>query len=399
MANKIRGRNEGSLYLRDNGHWRAQVSHQGQRISRDFPIKAEAQGWLRQMQNELARGFDYMGSKTLLADYLDAWIQSCQLSLRPNTVKNYKSNIRNHIKPHIGKICLKDLKTSTIEGFYAALLTNGVGVRTIRHTHSTLHRAFERAVEQGLLIRNPAHNANLPRMKHNEMQVWDETQIGIFLVAAKDSPNEALFHLAIVTGMRQGELIGLKWSDLQWTSGSLYIKRQVQYVPGESWSFVEPKTQAGRRTIKVGESTLHILRIQQENLRHKKTALAERWQDYDLMFPSSVGSPIHPSNLRLDFNRVLENAGLPKIRFHDLRHTAASLMLNHNVPILVASKRLGHSKPSVTLDIYGHLYQEMQGEAARIMDELVTSVQIEIPVKKPNVRFGHPARFDDEQQD
>jgi integrase len=279
--------------------------------------------------------------------------------------------------------------TPIIEGFYATLLSNGIGVRAIRHTHATLHRALERAVEQGLLVRNPAHKATLPRIKHTEMQVWDETQIVNFLVAAKDSPNEALYHLAIVTGMRQGELLGLKWSDIQWTSGTLYIKRQVQQVAGQGWGFEEPKTQAGKRTIKVGETTLHMLRIQQENIRHNKDAMGKRWQDNDLIFPSSVGSPLHPSNLRLDFNRVQQNAGLPKIRFHDLRHTAASLMLNHGVPVIVASKRLGHSKPSVTLDIYGHLYQEMQGEAARIMDELVTPLKVEIPVRiVQNVNLG-----------
>jgi integrase len=265
MARK-RGNKEGSLSKRRNGHYRAQVYQNGHRISRDFPSKSDAQAWLRQMQNELDHGFDYIGSKTILGEYLDTWLQACRLSLRPKTVKNYESNVRIHINPCLGKVSLKDLKTPAIENLYGKLIEAGVGIRTVRHTHSTLHRALERAVEQGLLIRNPCHHAAIPHERHAEMQVWDEAQITHFLVAAKSSPNEALYHLAIVTGMRQGELLGLKWLDLQWTSGTLMIRRQVQFVPGEGWSFVEPKTKAGKRSIKIGENSLQVLRIQHEFL-------------------------------------------------------------------------------------------------------------------------------------
>jgi integrase len=157
-------------------------------------------------------------------------------------------------------------------------------------------------------------------------------------------------------------------------SGRIYVRRQVQYVPGHGWSFVEPKTRSGRRTIKLGEGVLQALREHLERQQGESTATGERWVDHDLIFPSKSGTPLDPSSLRLDFARMLGLAGLPKIRFHDLRHTTASLMLNHGIPVIVASKILGHSKPSITMDIYGHLYNEMLHEAAQLMDELVTPI-------------------------
>ena len=230
---------------------------------------------------------------------------------------------------------------------------------------------------------------NAARMRREDlltyMVVLDETQVSQLLVAAKGSRHEALYHLAVTTGMRMGELFGLRWSDLHWVSGRIYVRRQVQYVPGYGRSFVEPKTRSGRRTIKLGEGVLQALRKHLERQQSEQVAAGERWVDNELIFPSKSGTPMDASNLRLDFTRVLRQAGLPKIRFHDLRHTAASLMLNHGIPVIVVSKILGHSKPSITMDIYGHLYNEMQDEAAQLMDELVTPICTQLHPKNESL--------------
>jgi len=198
-----------------------------------------------------------------------------------------------------------------------------------------------------------------------------------------------LYYLGIHTGLRQGELFGLKWSDLRWETGTVHVQRQVERVPGQSWAFVDPKTKAGRRTIKLGEGILQVLRLHMEKQNFQKATAGNHWKEHNLIFTSSVGTPGDPSNLRKDFRRVLQDAGLPKIRFHDLRHTAASLMLNNGVPPIVVSKRLGHSKPSTTINTYGHLYVEMQNEAARIMDDLVTPIPIEMgKIGSQNVVVG-----------
>jgi len=379
MANKIRGRNEGSISKRSNGSYRAQISVSGKRVSASFKTKAEAQKWIRDQLAKAERGFDFQGSKITLGEYLPQWLENSKTGLRAKTSHQYDQVMKKHIIPHIGSIALKDLRLAMIEKYYADLLRSGVGTRTVRIGHNILHKSLEKALRYGLVTYNPTQGATLPQYKHSEMQVLDETQVSQFLVAAQESYYRAFYHLAVTTGMRQGELFGLKWIDLQWNKGILHLQRQVQKVPGQGWSFVEPKTKSGRRTIKIGEGSLEAIREHKVHQDLLKAKIGERWQENDLIFPSSVGTPGDPSNLRIDYNRILVKAGLPKIRFHDLRHTAASLMLNHNVPVIVVSRMLGHSKPSTTLDIYGHLYSEMQDEAADLMDKLVTPILVQLP--------------------
>jgi len=381
MTKKYRGRNEGSLSQRKNGHWRTQIYQYGKRISRDFKTKGEAQAWLHKMQDQLIQGFDYEGSKITIAEYLPGFLESCRVTLRARTVDNYQKTIQKHIIPLIGNMKLQELRLSRIENFYAELIQNGVGVRTVRVVHNILHKALDKAVRYGLILHNPSHGAALPRYHHSEMMVLDSNEVSSFLIAAQESSYLALYYLAVTTGMRQGELFGLKWSDLQWNSGSLHIQRQVQYIPRQGWQFLEPKTLAGRRTIKLGENTLHMLRLHREKQAQRKGVAGTHWQEHDLVFPNSVGNPRNPSNMRIDFNKTLEKAGLKKVRFHDLRHTAASLLLNNGISPIVVSRMLGHSKPSTTMDIYGHLYHEMQEEAARLMDRMVSPIPMELPNK------------------
>jgi integrase len=171
----------------------------------------------------------------------------------------------------------------------------------------------------------------------------------------------------------------------EWNAGVLHVQRQKQYVPGQGCSFIEPKTNAGKRTIQLGEGSLDVLRRHKIHQIEQQKVVGERWRNLDLVFCSSVGSPGDASNIRIDFNRILELAGLPKMRFHDLRHTAASLLLNNKIPVIIVSNMLGHSKPSVTLDIYAHVFHDMQGEAAILMDKLVTPIQVEIPLKNVSI--------------
>ena len=199
-----------------------------------------------------------------------------------------------------------------------------------------------------------------------------------FFIAVQDNRNKALYHLAIKTGMRKGELLGLKWTDLDWNKGTIRVQRQVQRVTGQGMVFMSPKTNAGRRTIPLGVETLRILREHRTKQHHERATSENRWQENDLIFPSSVGTPQSPSNLLQAFKSILKHAGLPIIRFHDLRHTAASLMLNQGVPPFVVSKILGHSKPSTTMDIYGHLIPVMHEGVGNLMDDLLTPIPVEM---------------------
>ena len=163
--------------------------------------------------------------------------------------------------------------------------------------------------------------------------------------------------------------------DLNWGNRTIQVNRQVMHLVGSGYIFTKPKTKAGNRSIILGRQALEVLREQQEEIASMRDHAGEKWVDLDLVFPSSEGTPLTGIKLRRRFNGVIEEAGLPKIRFHDLRHTAASLMLNHGIPILIASKRLGHSKPSITIDVYGHMLPSKQEEAADLMDDLMGSAE------------------------
>lgn len=380
--NKHRGKNEGSLSQRKNGSWRAQVTLEGRRVSKGFKTKAEAQKWLQDMRNQIDDGLTFDATRITLEQFLTGWLETVKTSLRPKPALQYTNLTNRYLIPQMGKIKLQELRPDRIDRFYAELVEQGVGVRTVRYIHSVLHRAMEQAARSSYIPRNPAHGATLPRVPQVEMQYLDEDQVLQFLIAAQESRFYALYQLAIKTGMRQGELLGLKWQDISWRKGTLTVKRQVQRVPGQGFVFGEPKTKAGNRSIKLGEATLQALREHSQRQQVDRAAAGSQWQDLDLVFPSKVGTPMDQRNLLNDFYAVLARAGLHRIRFHDLRHTAASLMINNNIAINRVSQVLGHSKPSVTLDIYSHVFAGSQDDIAALMDEIVTP----IPVSMTNVK-------------
>lgn len=227
-----------------------------------------------------------------------------------------------------------------------------------------LHAALKQAVKLGLASHNPTDGARPPRAPAEEMKILNESQASQLLLAANGTRLEALLHLALSTGMRQMELLGLKWIDLDWIRKTLQVKRQLERTDGEGVHFIRPKTRSGRRTIDLGTHTISVLRQHEQRQFLEKKAAGERWTEYDLIFSTSLGTPINPRNLVRDLKQLLKGAGLPDIRFHDLRHIAASLMLNNGAPVLVVSRRLGHARASITLDVYAHLIPRMQAEAA-----------------------------------
>jgi integrase len=179
------------------------------------------------------------------------------------------------------------------------------------------------------------------------MSFYDDRQVRSLLKTARDIEDKLypLYYLAIHTGMRQAELIGLKWEDIDWSLSTIQVRRQVRHFKGANYAFLEPKSKSGTRTITLGKQALETLGHHKKEQETLVNAAGENWTDLDLVFPSGIGTPLTASNVRRAFRKLLAASGLPNIRFHDLRHTAASLMLNHGIPVLIVSKRLGHSKP------------------------------------------------------
>jgi integrase len=310
--------------------------------------------------------------KARLDHYLEQYLIRIEPTLHPNTFRDYAHVVQNHIIPHIGMIKLKDLASDHIQMFYAFKLENGTTPTRVRFIHTILNRALNLAVKWDYIKRNPAMFVTKPKKPRKEMKTYSVGEVRSFLNVVKGSQLEALFYIAVTAGLRQGEILGLLWSDLEWDTGNLRIQRQLQRVRNEGLKFTEPKSASGRRLIVLGPTTLERLQEHKDRQDNERQGFAEEWQAFDLIFTKPNGSPIDPRGLLRNFKSIIKNAGLPDIRFHDLRHTAATMMLQCGVHPKIVQERLGHSTISITLDTYSHILPVMQIEAASKIDELLT---------------------------
>lgn len=376
MAKK-RGNNEGSIYKRSNGTWRGQISLQGKRLTFTGKTKREVQAWIHKTLDEIDNGLNFESTKTTLTVFMKEWLVSIEPALRYNTIQQYEQVTHQYILPVLGNYPIRDIKPEQIQRLYNDMVNKGYGLRTVQIVHSVIHRALVHGVRLGLLSRNPDDATTPPKPSRKEMRFLDENQVQQLMIVAKAQNDHffTLYYLAIATGMRQGELLGLCWADIDWEKGELTICRQLTKKKGGGFELTTPKTKAGIRQISLGSNALEILQEHREAQQLDRQAAGVHWQDQGLVFTSSIGTPIDRSNMRWFFKALLKDAGLPDIRFHDLRHTAASLMLNNGIPLMIVSRRLGHAQPSITLDVYGHLIPGKQQEAASLMDELLTPIQ------------------------
>ena len=374
---KRRGNHEGSIKQRTNGAWRTQLAVNGQRLSYTGKSQKECQLWIRKTLNDVDRGGAFDGQRITVAEFLSNWQVTTEPSLRPKTYGQYLQIIRDYLIPAFERVKLAELHPYLIQSLYDKLVIKGTGRRTIRLIHSVLHRSLNHAIKMGLIGRNPASATTPPKPRKNELKVLDasEAQALIIATTATEDPFLALYQLALTTGMRQGELLGLKWDDVDWERGSIRVVRQLRRIPNKGFEFAQPKTKSGVRVIKIGENTLAILKDHRRRQFEEMSVVGDSWVESELVFSTPSGDPIHHSHLYRKFKALLKLASLPDIRFHDLRHTAASLMLNSGVPVLVVSQRLGHAKPSITLDIYGHFIPSMQDQVADLMDEVVAPIE------------------------
>ena len=379
MARK-RGQGEGSIYRRKDGLWVAQVTIQGRHVSKYSKTQGECREWLRKMQTQVQNGLTLSGAQTSVADYLSEWLVLIESSVRPKTIYQYTNIVRLHIKPDLGALKMKDLQPRQIQALYSKKLESGLNPRTVVLIHAVLRRALDQAVKSGMIGINPALAIVRPKFKRKEMKTLTDSQVRTLISLVEGSRFEALFWLAVTTGLRQGELLGLKWADVDWAGRRLGIQRQLQRVRG-GLVFSEPKTAAGRRVIALGVASIEKLRKHQKFLLNERTEAGSSWQDDDMVFPSSIGTPMDPSNVYHHLKKLLKKSGLPDFRFHDLRHTAATLMLQQGTHPKVVQERLGHSDISLTLNTYSHVLPGMQDEAAGKMDELLTPINVSDELK------------------
>ena len=315
------------------------------------------------------------GQPPRLGPYLDQWLRRREHQLRPSTRVGYARAIANYLRPQLGERRLDELDRQLLEEHYAWLQTSGgvrrgrLSVRTVGYAHMVLRRALEDAVIDGLLPTNPARGARPPRYDpdavelDDEPQVWTVEQAATFLDFVDDDPWRALWHLAVGTGARRGELLGLRWRDVDLEAATVEIRRSLSRTDGIV-RLLATKT-ANRRVLALGQSVVEAVQRHGREQEQRRAA-AERWDNqWGLVFTDDEGAPVQPGRVTSEFRRLVRLAPVPVVRLHDLRHFHATALLEAGVPAKVVSRRLGHATVAITLDVYSHVLPSMDLEAAQ----------------------------------
>ena len=331
----------------------------------------EVEKKLNEARANADQGLVYDAAKLTTGEYLTAWLaDSVKDTVRQRTYERYESLVRVHIIPTLGRVKLKGLTPAHVRGFYREKLDSGLAPRTILHIHRTLSKALKQAVLDGLIPRNVAASVRPPQPRKEEIQPLSREQVHTFLKAVSGDRLEALYVLAITAGLRRGELLGLRWEDMDLEAGMLQVRRTLSETR-DGRIFEAPKSGKGRG-VRLTKRAVSALRA------HRKAQLEERiacaggfaWRENGLVFASETGTPIQGRNMMRHYKIRLERAGLPStFRFHDLRHTCATLLLRQGVHVKFVQELLGHSDVALTLNVYSHILPDMGDAAAGAMDD------------------------------
>jgi len=339
-----------------------------QRFITFYGTKKEAEAELLRRLRLMESGFLLEPSTMTVAAYLESWLADhARHTVTPRTFERYQTIVRLHLIPVLGHTSLDKLHPLKIQELWARQLESGMCSTTVRKHHNVLHAALARAVRLRLLPFNPCSAVTPPKPRHTEMKVLDDQGVARLLGAAHDTPVKVPVVLALATGMRRGEVLGLRWSDIDFDAGTLAVRQTLQEAQGQR-IFKEPKTPKSRRVIALPAVALDVLRRHHAEQAETRLRLGGMYDDHGLVCPQADGSPWWSSDFDRRYRRLRTQAGVD-VRFHGLRHTHATQLLRAGVHPKVVSERLGHASIGITLDIYSHVLPSMQEEAAERIDE------------------------------
>lgn len=360
-----RSNGEGSVRLRPDGRWEGrynvQVGSATKRRSVFAKTKGEASSRLRAALTARDGGLQPAPARETVDRYLLTWAAGVRASVRPRTADSYEQIVRDHLAPAFARVPLARLTPQAIQNAYRDLADRGLSPKTIGNAHAVLHKALQQAARWRLVPANVADLVDPPRVPQQQMRALSPDDARLVLVTAADDPFEAMWRLAITCGLRLGELLALRWSEVDLDSGTLSVVATLEQWQDGVAVIAEPKTHRSRRQVLLGAAIVDALR------RHRSAH-----PGIGFVFTRDDGRPLSRSMVDKAWTRLNARAGVPQVRFHDLRHTAATLLLGRGVHPKIVSEMLGHSTVAITLDLYSHVTPTMQREAASAMDDLLS---------------------------
>lgn len=382
-----RSHGEGGIRQRPDGRWEATIDLgvvDGKRRRKYLygKTRREVARKLDDARGQVRGGGAPAPERLTVGVYLDTWLETVKKdAVGPRTYARNEEVIRLHLKPSLGHLKLKQLHGQDVLKLQKALRDRGLAPRTVLKVRSVLADALTDAKRQHLILNNPVEDVDPPRVEgddsveeEDEPRILDRSEARAFIEAVRGDRLEALYLVAMALGVRKGEALGLKWTDLDWDSGALRIRRQLQRIErGQGRRLLDTKTRAGRRNIYLPAFALATLQRHRERQDIERALAAGRWQDHGLIFPSTVGTPLEPRNLNRTWDALRRRLGLADLTLHGLRHSATSLYLALGVPPHVVQGIVGHADMRTTMQVYAHVTDDDRKSAARLLDAALIS--------------------------
>ncbi|MCC6619214.1 MAG: site-specific integrase [Chloroflexi bacterium] len=377
-ARRRRANREGSIYhVPSEDRWRAALTWTdaaGRQQRRVVSGKTQdaVRSRLTELRADLEHGLEPVVAGTVTA-FLTGWLEREKQRVRPSTWRGRHHHVQAYIVPALGALKLDKLTPGHVERMTAAMIDRGLTPRTASHVRVTLRRAMADAQRDGLVHRNVAALARPPRVTPRTLEpglhYFDAKQLRRLLAVAAEYDIGALVTVAATTGLRRGELLGLSWDDIDWTVGTLTVRRSLARAWGRGYELSAPKTNRSRRTIHLADPAIEALRREERAQDAARDAAGSPWQNTDrLVFTDAIGRPLSPDAVHVAYHALRDAAGLPSVPFHGLRHSTATALLSAGVPLRVVSDLLGHSGIAITADYYAHVEQDLRRDAADAMN-------------------------------
>ena len=313
-------------------------------------------------------------------EWLDIWLKDYQIGVKDSTTYLYERQAKLYLRPALGNIPLETLKAHTIQRLYNSLSQEHDGqlalsAKTIKNIHGVLHKALKQAVLIGYLRTNPTESCILPRIIRKEMHPLEEDQVAVFLREVQGHPHEYLYKIALFTGLREGEVLGLGWEHIDFQAGTLTVKRQLrrEQKKGGEYYFSPPKNNKSR-CLTLAPSVIQLFRLQKLEQNSMRMEAGDAWEGHGLIFTNQTGGYLSYRTVYDCFKRIVRNIGAPATRFHDLRHTFAVASIKSGDDIKTVQENLGHATAAFTLDVYGHVTKQMKQDSAARMEQFIKSV-------------------------